>query len=191
MCVCVCVYVCCVCVYVCVCARNETSGFQIVLTSSKLYRKGTRIRQATSFSAPQSITEKTHGSLLTLWMNDNYTCMLLVSYIQQCFSTSIRQFWQIGFESYWLHCFKVPNTGAFTVLLSPPKLRYENEIRSKFLRWLRTNVSLSRNSIFFWRTDVQIQTFQSCLKNWNINFTNQWEVSWPTSLLKDSCSLKY
>ena len=48
---------------------------------------------------------KTHGSLLTLWMNYNY--------IACCwFPTSSNililpsQFWQIGFESYWLHCSK-------------------------------------------------------------------------------------
>ena len=48
---------------------------------------------------------KTHGSLLTLWMNYNYTACCW-------FPTSSNilvlpsQFWQIGFESYWLHCSK-------------------------------------------------------------------------------------
>ena len=48
---------------------------------------------------------KTHGSLLTWWMNYNY--------IACCwFPTSNNililpsQFWQIGFESDWLHCSK-------------------------------------------------------------------------------------
>ena len=59
---------------------------------------------------------KTHGSLVTLWMNYNYTAC--------CgFPTSTNililpsQFWQIGFESYCLYCSKCRILhGAFTVL---------------------------------------------------------------------------
>ena len=57
---------------------------------------------------------KAHGSLLSGWMNYNYTACCW-------FPTSSNiliipsQFWQIRFESCWLHCSKVPNTGAFTV----------------------------------------------------------------------------
>ena len=50
-----------------------------------------------------------------LWLN----CMLLVCYPSSNILILPSQFWQIRFESYWLHCkhthFKVPNTGAFTV----------------------------------------------------------------------------
>ena len=48
---------------------------------------------------------KTHGILLTGWMNYNYTACCW-------FPTSSNililpsQFWRIGFESYWLHCSK-------------------------------------------------------------------------------------
>ena len=48
---------------------------------------------------------KAHGSLLSGWMNYNYTACCW-------FPTSSNililpaQFWQIGFESYWLHCSK-------------------------------------------------------------------------------------
>ena len=59
---------------------------------------------------------KAHGSLLSGWMNYNYTACCW-------FTTSSNililpsQFWQIRFESCWLLRFKVPNTGAFTVII--------------------------------------------------------------------------
>ena len=64
---------------------------------------------------------KAHGSLLSGWMNYNYTAC-------RWFPTSSNililpsQFWQIRFESYWLPLFKVPNTGAFTVLFFVTRL---------------------------------------------------------------------
>ena len=57
---------------------------------------------------------KAHGSLLSGWMNYNYTGMLLVSYIQQYINTSItvltNQVWKL-----LIALFEVPNTGAFAV----------------------------------------------------------------------------
>ena len=48
---------------------------------------------------------KAHGSLLSWWMNYNYTgcCWFPTSSNILIFPS---QFWQIRFESYWLHCSK-------------------------------------------------------------------------------------
>ena len=77
------------------------------------YHKGTSIRQAPVFRHLRDYG-KAHGSLLSGWVNYNYTCMLLVSYIQQYFNTFItvltNQVWKL-----LIALFKVPNTGAFTV----------------------------------------------------------------------------
>ena len=57
---------------------------------------------------------KAHGSVLSGWMNYNYTACCW-------FPTSNNililpsQFWQIGFESYWLHCSKCRILVTFTV----------------------------------------------------------------------------
>ena len=57
-----------------------------------------------------------------IWMNELYNhCMLLVSYIQQYFNTSItvlsNQVWKL-----LIALFKEPNTGAFTVQLTLPSI---------------------------------------------------------------------
>ena len=74
--------------------------------------KGHQYSAGTSFSAPQSITGKPMEVLLSGWILLH--CMLLVSYIQQYFNTSItvltNQVWKLLIE-----LFKVPNTGALTV----------------------------------------------------------------------------
>ena len=80
------------------------------------YRKGTSIQQAgTSFSAPQSITEKPMG----VYYLDKWIIITLhvagFLYIQQYFNTSItvltNQVWKLVSA-----LFKVPNTGAFMVV---------------------------------------------------------------------------
>ena len=48
---------------------------------------------------------KTHGSLLSGWMNYNYTACCWFP-ISSNILVLPSQFWQIGFESYWLHCSK-------------------------------------------------------------------------------------
>ena len=90
--------------------------------------KGTNIRQAPVFTTPQSITEKPSWKFIDLiWMsffdpkmNYNYTAccwfpvhparililLIFIMKLQYCFHHSS---WQIRFESYWLHCSKVPN----------------------------------------------------------------------------------
>ena len=62
------------------------------------YLAGTRIQHLKAFW-------KSSWNFI-IWMNELWLhCMLLVSYIQQCF-IHLSQFWQIRFESYWLHCSK-------------------------------------------------------------------------------------
>ena len=91
------------------------------LTCAPVKRASTSTVRASVFSRHQFFGTpehygKAHGSLLSGWMNYNYTACCW-------FPTSSNililpsQFWQIRFESCWLHCFKVPNTGAFTVPL--------------------------------------------------------------------------
>ena len=65
------------------------------------YRKGTSIRQAPVFRHHG----KVHGSLLSGWINYNYTacCWFPTS---SNISILPSQFWQIRFESCWLHCSK-------------------------------------------------------------------------------------
>ena len=69
-----------------------------------VYRKGTSIRQAPVFGTSEHYG-KTHGSLWTGRINYNYTacCWFPTSSNILIFPS---QFWQIGFESYWLHCSK-------------------------------------------------------------------------------------
>ena len=66
------------------------------------YSKGTRIRRDPVFGTSKHY-RKTHGSLLSGWMNCNYTaCCWLPTSSNVLILPS--QFWQIRFESYWLHC---------------------------------------------------------------------------------------
>ena len=79
----------------------------------KTYRKGTSIRQAPVFRHLRALPKRPWNFIL--WMNKLLLhCMLLVSYIQQYFYTSItvltNQVWKLPIAR-----FKVPNTGAFTV----------------------------------------------------------------------------
>ena len=64
-----------------------------------LYRKGTSIRQAPVFSAPPSINGKAHGSLLSGWMNYNYTACCWFPTSSNTFNTSItvltNQVWKL------------------------------------------------------------------------------------------------
>ena len=63
-------------------AINWLKLCSLLWLQNKVYRKGTSIQQAPSFSAPQSNYRKAYGSLSSGWMNYNYIhCMLLVSYI--------------------------------------------------------------------------------------------------------------
>ena len=78
------------------------------------YRTGTSIRQAPVFRHLRALRKSPWKFII--WMNELWLyCMLLVSYIQQYFNTSItvltNQFWKL-----LIALFKVPNTGAFTVL---------------------------------------------------------------------------
>ena len=59
---------------------------------------------------------KAHGSLLSGWMNYiKLHCMLLVSYIPQYFNTSITVLTNLVWKLL-IALFKVPNTGALTVI---------------------------------------------------------------------------
>ena len=108
---------------------------------------------------------KTHGSLLSRWMNYNYTAFCW-------FPTSSNililpsQFWQIRFESYWLHCSKCRKL----VLL-----RYHEQWRwSLFLwmlvQWTSTNVSLSniKNICFGYR--YTLKTSFDIVEGWRLHF---------------------
>ena len=76
-----------------------------------MYRKGTSFRQAPVFRHLRALLKfkceilKAHGSFLSEWMIYNYTACCW-------FPTSSNililpsQFWQIRFESCWLHCSK-------------------------------------------------------------------------------------
>ena len=74
----------------------QVTSMIISLIHCVIYRKGTSIRQAPVFR---------HLRALSGWMNYNYTACCW-------FPTSNNililpsQFWQISFESYWLHCSK-------------------------------------------------------------------------------------
>ena len=69
------------------------------------YRKGTSIRQAPVFGAASEHCGKTHGSLLSGWMNYNYTACCWFPMSSNILILP-SQFWQIRFESFWLHCSK-------------------------------------------------------------------------------------
>ena len=78
------------------------------------YRKGTSIRQAPVFRHLRAFRKSPWKFII--WMNELLLhCMLLVSYIQQYFNTSItvltNQVWKL-----LIALLKVPNTGALTVL---------------------------------------------------------------------------
>ena len=82
---------------------------------NKTYRKGISIRQAPVFRHLRALRKspwKFINFMNELWLH----CMLLVSYIQQYFNTSItvltNQVWKL-----LIALFKVPNTGALTVLM--------------------------------------------------------------------------
>ena len=69
-----------------------------------MYRKGTSIRQAPVFGTSEDY-RKAQGSLLSGWMNYNYTaCCWFPTSSNMLILPS--QFWQIRFESCWLHCSK-------------------------------------------------------------------------------------
>ena len=77
------------------------------------YRKGTSIRQAPVFRHLGALRKSPWTFII--WMNElQLHCMLLVSYIQQYFNTSItvltNQVWKL-----LIALLKMPNTGAFTV----------------------------------------------------------------------------
>ena len=78
------------------------------------YRKGTSIRQAPVFRHLRALRKSPWKFII--WMTELWLhCMLLISYIQQYFNTSItvltNQVWKLP-----IALLKVLNTGAFTVL---------------------------------------------------------------------------
>ena len=81
-------------------AKCVQTFFQCVL----LYRRAPVFGRHRFFGTSEHYG-KAHGSLLSGWMNYNYTACCW-------FPTSnnililLSQFWQIRFESYWLHCSK-------------------------------------------------------------------------------------
>ena len=80
------------------------------------YRKGTSIRQAPVFRHLRALRKSPWKFII--WTNELLLhCLLLVSYIQQYFNTSItvltNQVWKL-----LIALFKVPNTGAFTVVVT-------------------------------------------------------------------------
>ena len=84
-----------------------------VMHSNVLYRKGTSIRQAPVFRHLRALRKSPWKFII--WMNELLLhCMLLVSYMQQYFNTSITVLTNQGWKLL-IALFKVPNTGAFTV----------------------------------------------------------------------------
>ena len=71
---------------------------------NSIYRKGTIIRQAPVFRHLEHYG-KAHGSLLSGWMNYNYIACCWFPTSSNIFILP-SQFWQISYESYWLHCSK-------------------------------------------------------------------------------------
>ena len=66
--------------------------------------KGNSIRCAPVFGTSENY-RKAHGSLLSGWMNYNYTACCWFPTPSNILIL-LSQFWQIRFESYWLHCSK-------------------------------------------------------------------------------------
>ena len=58
------------------------------------------------FETPRSISEKPLWSLLSGWMNYNYTAYCWFSTSSNILIVPSQYYWQIGFESCWLHCSK-------------------------------------------------------------------------------------
>ena len=127
------------------------------------YRKGTSIRQAPVFRHPRAL--RTNPWKFIIWMNELIIayCMLLVSYIQQYFHTSItvltNQAWKL-----LIALFKVPNTGAFTVYSSKQSIFQINLEKSmsdnSFLGSCRTAWQ-KKSSYFFVHHEPLTATLQS------------------------------
>ena len=91
----------------CSLARKKLSMLRYCIKRVRIqrkYRKGTSIRQAPVFRHLRAL-RKSPWKLLSGWMNYNYTvcCWFPTSSITLILPS---QFWQIRFESCWLHCSK-------------------------------------------------------------------------------------
>ena len=128
------------------------------LTHWQKYRKGTSIQQAPVFGTSEHY-EIAHGSLLSRWMNYNYTaCCWFPTSSNVLIHPS--QFWQIRFESCWLHCSKCRILVLLRYKLNLDKLFNIVEARFEKKLWTLISVLYDELMMFRWSNkEPGIQTF--------------------------------
>ena len=103
--------------HICTCRPTQKSNTHTWrythVPTCTLYRKGTSIRQAPIFRHLRALQKSPRKFII--WMNELWhtACCWFPTSSNMLILPS--QFWQIRFESCWLHCSKCRITGAFTV----------------------------------------------------------------------------